>query len=345
MWSPYFTYIDSPTAGVPFWAVSTYLNTAEGEAHAKADFWNGLGPNGTPASAANPSMQDRFIQIWKYVAGRYKSEPAIAAFDLFNEPTIVSHDLSGRAIYFYDPNLFCSSTVPSFLTRVVDAIRTVDDRHIAIWEPAENCISRLSVPLSTITSPVDRPNVVYSPHYPGIGNAMTLIKYSGDRSQLEMSFLNSVIRPSNDWNQPVFVGEYGITVQAPNATQYIRDFVALLNKYSIGAAWWTYGRSEFGMNLLDDSGDERLTLTQNIRVPYVRLSTSFGVSSALGADGKTFNVTTNGPTTLAIYLASSFSLSSVEVDEGSIQATWVPSERILFVTLAADSSTLVVRMW
>jgi len=340
-WSPYFTYYDSwRTAGLPSWAVSAYPNDAEGAARARADFWNGLGPNGTLASGANPSMQDRFIQMWKHVAARYGNEPVIAAFDLFNEPGVFANGIT-----FYNPNTFCKSTIPDFLTKVVDAIRVVDNRHIIMWEPAENCIWNLTVSLSTITSPVRRPNVVYSLHYPGVGDAMTLSRgYCGDRDRLEKAFENSVLHPSNDWNQPVFIGEYGIEIQAINATQYIRDFVALMNKHFIGGAWWTYGRgSSFGMNLLDQNGSERLALIQNIVVPYVRVSTSSGVSSVFSAESKTFNVDVKGPATMAICLPSYFSLRGVDVDS-SAQVVWVPSQRSLSVALPVDASALVVEM-
>jgi endoglycosylceramidase len=262
-WSPYFTYFDplGRTAGVPSWAVSTYADTAEGNARARADFWESLGPNGTPTSDMNPSMQDRFVQMWKYVASRYAQQETVAAYDLFNEPTVYSS--GGGNVKYYDVSKLCSETLPAFYEKVVDGIRTVDGNHMILWEPA-NIWNR-------ITSRVNRPNMAFSPHYPGYspfykttGIGMSESGYDGNKTRLEASLLNTVIRLSEEWDIPVFVGEWGICVEALNAIQYIYDFAELMGRYALSGAWWTYGKSTFGMNLLDKDGNERAALVQNL---------------------------------------------------------------------------------
>jgi hypothetical protein len=261
-WSPRFKYFDSwATAGLPSWAVSEYPDTAEGQARAKADFWENLGPNGTPVSDANPSMQDRFVQMWKYVASRYSKEEIIAGYDLFNEPTVFSSG-GGKARY-YDSVKLCIETLPAFYAKVVDGIRTVDINHMILWEPAAIW--------SMTTSRVERPNLVYSPHYPGYspfyqttGIGLSEYGYDGNKTRLAAALTSTAIQLSEQWEIPVFVGEWGILAEAPNAVQYIHDFADLMNTHLLGGAWWTYGKSSWGMALLDTEGSERTVLVQNL---------------------------------------------------------------------------------
>ncbi|MFW8092289.1 glycoside hydrolase family 5 protein, partial [Klebsiella pneumoniae] len=54
---------------------------------------------------------------WQFLADRYKDEPAIAGYDLLNEPYAPSNEL-----------------VVSFFERLIHAIREVDPHHILFVE-------------------------------------------------------------------------------------------------------------------------------------------------------------------------------------------------------------------
>jgi endoglycosylceramidase len=255
-WSPYFTIRNNHpwTAGLPLWAVSGYPNTGEGQAHAKADFWNNLGPNGAVVSETNPSMQDRFAMMWKYVASRYVGESVIAGYDLINEPTACSSD--DCKFIFYDVSLFRTVALPAFYEKVADAIRTVDSDHILFWESDWG-------PHNSETTAPRRPNMVYSPHYPGWWKASFLDSYTGDKSAL-LDAVETILRFGADNSQPVWIGEWGICVEGTNVTQYIRDLGDVMDTHGVGWSWWTYGAYNFGMNLLDENGVERATLVDNL---------------------------------------------------------------------------------
>lgn len=260
-WSPYFTYHDSwHTAGVPSWAVSGYPNTAEGQAHARADFWNNLGPNGTPASDANPSMQDRFALMWKYVASRYVAQSVVAAYDLLNEPTAYSSD---SKFCFYDVDKFSSEALPAFYAKVTDTIRTVDSNHMLLWEPDWGTHS-------SSTAALRRPNVAYAPHYPGMygeywhgPDSSSTDMYDGNKSTLSES-VGKIVQFAAKYDQPVVIGEWGIRAEGANAAQYIRDLGDVMHAYGVSWTWWSYGRCDFGMNLLDETGSERTILVNNL---------------------------------------------------------------------------------
>lgn len=60
----------------------------------------------------------RVINIWGYIAEKYKDEPIIAGFDIINEPCFVS-DVAA----FND-----------FFEKAIQKIRTVDNNHIVFLE-------------------------------------------------------------------------------------------------------------------------------------------------------------------------------------------------------------------
>jgi len=337
-WSPYFTYFSSEGGnGFPSWAVSGYANTAEGEARARADFWSGKGPNGTSPSKKNPSLIDRFAEMWKHVAARYSSETTITAYDLFNEPSPFTMD--GTAFLpSYDVKL-CSETLPHFFERVVDAIRTVDSNHMILWEPAAIW--------NEMTSRVDRPNVVYSPHYPGFspsyaidGKGLSIYGYDGNKTRLEASLVSKVVTLSRDWNQPVLIGEWGICAEGPNAGQYTRDLADLMDKYLLSRTWWTYGRAGFGMYLLDGAGNERTAILQNLIRAYASSSSVRPSSSSFDPVAKEFQLIVAGPSVVGTYIPLFYQSFTAVADSGSC-LTEIRGNVVL-VTLPNGASQLVV---
>jgi len=329
-WSPYFTYFDSwHTAGVPSWAVSSYPNTAEGESRAVADFWSGLGPNGTSPSATNLPMKARFIDMWKHVAGRYVGEMIVAGYDLFNEPSVFSSDGS----YVYDVNQFCKETEAQFLETVIDGIRTVDANHMSFWEP---CVIHFTS--TTLSRHVDRINVAFSPHYPGI-EILSPNGYDGDSAKLQAYFEATVLGYAKAWNQPVFVGEWGILVNAPNAAQFIRDFSALLDRNLVGGTWWSYGSARFGSVLFDENGRERKDLTANLVRPYVAASSAPLSTSNWDPNKRILRIDLAYPSTVKAHFPSSYGRFKVTAD--GVSLSWRLVRQILTAS-ASGACQLVI---
>jgi endoglycosylceramidase len=329
-WSPRFTYIHT-AAGLPIWSQSGYPNSAEGEARAKADFWNGVGPNGSPSSSANPSMQERFIAMWKYVATRYANETTVAGYDIFNEPDVTRCSSDNKICYLQYPQF--SQTVIAFLERVVDAVRQVDSHHMFLWETA-------SWEFDPGILAVNRTDVVYSPHYPGGGTGNTIFLYK-DKARLEAS-VKAMMDLSQKWNQPVFLGEWGITFDAPNATDYIDDLASLTDANLVGWAWWAYGSTDgFGMYLLDINGNPHRVFTETLIRPYVRTSSNGGLlSSSLDTNTRKFTIYLTGPVTLQICVPVGYSVLTVTADRGT--PSWNTFSDALSVSVNGAASQLSV---
>jgi hypothetical protein len=190
--------------------------------------------------------------------------------------------------------------------------------------------------------------VVYSPHYPGIsshfpidGKGMWVDGYDGNKTRLKES-LESVVRLSEQWNQPVFIGEWGICVEGANATQYTNDLADLMDRYLISWTWWTYGKASFGMCLLNEASKERIALIQNLERIYARCSSAPPSSSSYDLNKKEFQVDVKGPSVVAIYLPTLYAaLITVKIDKGS--ARWTIDEHILTVYVPIEASRLTIR--
>ena len=85
------------------------------------DFHNAQGSQGGPGFWSSTLYQDRAVQIWQKVAARYVGNPAVAGYDLLNEPMGAS-----------------GSTQWNFVDRCYDAVRAIDPDHLvfieAVWD-------------------------------------------------------------------------------------------------------------------------------------------------------------------------------------------------------------------
>jgi len=81
-------------------------------------------PNDLPELFINPKNQDRLVDLWVKIADRYKDEPAVAAYDLLNEPLPVGTGSADKYKHLLIP----------LYKRITSEIRKVDQRHMVTLE-------------------------------------------------------------------------------------------------------------------------------------------------------------------------------------------------------------------
>jgi hypothetical protein len=263
-----------------------------------------------------------------------------------NEPTVFSADTQ---VNYYNESEFVSQTLPTFYEKVAAGIRTVDTRHMIFWEPAQVPLiwdnpSEYLSSMSTGPTYVDVSNAIYSPHYPGIGPGLSLQAYNGDKTQLEASLQKNILSLSARWNQPVFIGEWGIVSSGTNAAQYVHDLSDLLDKYLLSSAWWTYGYCSYGMCIFDDSGQERTTITGNLIRPFVQAWSAIqAIAGTLSA--KELQLSLQGAGTLRVVFPTFYHLQLVQVNGQLVvlKRTTISASNIvsLNLTLQACEVTIV----
>jgi endoglycosylceramidase len=221
--------------GAPAWAVQdgglpnpalgfpgNYLaNPAEW--HAWDQFWKNA------KASDGIGLQDHYAHMWAHVAARFANDPAVAGYELMNEPwpgtlgELCAVPLLGCA-------LFDSGSLTAFYKRVDTAIRAVDTTHTVYLEP----------------------NVLYTQSdttYVGkIGDARTGFAYHDYCSTEELLANNELCPPqdeltvssANRYSQshaiPPLLTEFGATNDLAN----IGEMVGLADKYRTGWLEWAY---------------------------------------------------------------------------------------------------------
>ena len=90
-------------------------------------FWNNdPGPGGV-------GLQDRYAAAWRHVAKRFRDDDSVLGYDLFNEPFAGSQNAT--CLNPAGCPLFDQQRLAPFTRKVLEAIRSVDRRHLVWYEP------------------------------------------------------------------------------------------------------------------------------------------------------------------------------------------------------------------
>lgn len=189
--------------------------------------------------------QEKWIEMWRFVAKRYKDSPHVAAYNLMVEPH-PDDPFKQRALD--------ASVWNNLAKRITQGIREVDkDTPIivsaAVWSNA--------VGFHDLQATKD-PKTIYSFHmyeplqfthqgfdWAGLGESKAL-KYPGiipsdlyeetrywDKDLIG-EFLEPVKKFQKENNAPIFVGEFGCNRRVPSCVNYINDLLEIFNEQGWG---------------------------------------------------------------------------------------------------------------
>ena len=170
------------------------------------------------------AQQDETVQIWAHIAGHYRGNPAIAMYDLLNEPNNSARN--GKP----EPK---AETVCDLYDRLYHAIRGVDPDHAIAMEGMWDW--------KTLRDPQKSgyQNLVYSFHWYHFGT-----KTLADNQAATDRDMRDVADMQTRWAVPCFIGEFNFFGD-PAAWKYG------IQKYDdAGFAWtlWTYKNKASGDN-------------------------------------------------------------------------------------------------
>jgi hypothetical protein len=154
-----------------------------------------------PSLWQDTSKQTRTVEIWRTIADRYKNEPAVAGYDLLNEPRWDFPNGNNQPLH-------------DLYVRITTAIRSVDTTHILFIEG-----NQYATDFSGLTPPWDS-KMAYSFH-----------KYwnSNDASSIQ-----GYVNLRSAYNVPLWLGESG-----ENSNPWYTDCISLMDQNDIGWSWWT----------------------------------------------------------------------------------------------------------
>jgi endoglycosylceramidase len=172
----------------------------------------------------SPDWQADFEQVWRAVAARFRDDPGVAGYDLYNEP----HPLP------LPPRIFEEHYLWPLYARTVAAVGAVDPNHLFIVE------GTLFGDLPTTVRPLHAPDLVYSPHlYTG---ALVPPAFDGDRGPLERRIAGQAAEAAAV-PAPVWTGELGIDHHQAHATAWADAALDAFDDRGTGWAWWQWRES------------------------------------------------------------------------------------------------------
>jgi len=236
-------------------------------------------------------VQDRFIAMWTHLAARWAENPAVAGYDLFNEP------------YFGSllPLLrFDRQFLQPFYEGLISSMQTADPNHLYFFEPAGAVGAGLPFHLGAM----DLPNIVYAPHaYSALANVFHV--YYGNAATIAL-IVNGAAREAEQLGVPFWMGEWALfDAGTLNAELYMRDMTRLLDRQLAGWAYWIYNKDE-NVGLLDPDGNEREWVLDAVSRPYPQRTCGYPVSFAFDPETARFTMTwtenpdASGPTVVYV---------------------------------------------
>jgi hypothetical protein len=187
-------------------------------------------------------FEDRAVALWEELAGRYRSEPFLAGYNLMNEPDA---DEVKWLNHFY--------------RRATDAIRAIDPNHIIFLEG-----NRYSQQFDELDPPFDK-DTVYSSHNYAVP-ATEEMAYPGefksesyDRSRLEREYDERTAYMMRH-GVPNWVGEFGAIFGGETSDasrlQVLADQIEMIETRGHHWSIWTYKDiGKMGLVCLDPSSE------------------------------------------------------------------------------------------
>ncbi|WEK34575.1 MAG: cellulase family glycosylhydrolase [Candidatus Pseudobacter hemicellulosilyticus] len=163
-----------------------------------------------PSLWDSEANKQKTIALWRKLAARYASEPAIGAYDILNEPNWGFADPSGDRNGLQEKN---NGPLKQLLVDITKAIREVDPRHIIIIEG-----NGWGNNYNGMLPPWDS-NMVLSFH-----------KYWNYN---DVASIRHILQFREQYNVPVWLGETG-----ENSNVWFTECIRLLEQHNIGWAWW-----------------------------------------------------------------------------------------------------------
>ncbi|MBF0489757.1 MAG: glycoside hydrolase family 5 protein [Candidatus Omnitrophica bacterium] len=177
----------------------------------------------------NSENQKRTIALWEYLGDHFKDEPAVAGYDLLNEPVLEDMALLNR-----------------FYKELIGKIRAIDQKHILFVEG-----SRWSQDID-ILEDFNDDNLCLSIHYygalefsfnfiPGLRYPLKSKAGTWDKGAIRQ-FLSGYAKTAKRRQCPIFVGEWGTHSRggAYGEDKSIEDILGCFDEFGFHRAYWTY---------------------------------------------------------------------------------------------------------
>jgi endoglycosylceramidase len=201
---------------------------------------------------SSDDWQRDFAEAWRAVAARFRGDPLLVGYDLYNEP----HPLP------IPPGIFENRFLWPFYAHLITRLAVVDPDHLFIVE------GTFADDLPTAVERLRAPGLVYSAHlYAG---SLFELPFRSE-GQATSDAVRRRAQEAAELGAPLWIGELGVASGAPQAVAYTRDALTALDGVGAsGWAWWQW-RQDGGWGIRSQDG-RRLDRTALGRIarPYLQ---------------------------------------------------------------------------
>jgi hypothetical protein len=192
-----------------------------------------------------------FINLWKYIADRYKDNPYVM-YGILNEP-FAGVDVKDAALHL-------SHSYSTFMEQVVDGIRSTGSKQNVIIDRPFLWSSRDG---AQIVDAVDREGIIWEAHeYVNVAVTPTFPYFMGQMDEIVRQFVT-------EFKKPLMIGEYGIdpltdirTTYASNWREILASEVAYLDSKPLVGRQYVNWDEMYG-EIMSDSGSSDLTAEES----------------------------------------------------------------------------------
>jgi len=168
-------------------------------------------------------IQTQLVQAWAALAREFADEPAVAGYDLFNEPHF------GSALFG------SAAKIAAYYARVIPAIRAAERdgggfAHIVFFEPIIGWPSLDEKPAADFTTD---DNIVFAPH--NYAESITGL----EQLTIEQAFTRAVDDAAS-YGTTFWIGEYGWFSDPPTNKARLVRYAAEEDRLMVGGAWWQW---------------------------------------------------------------------------------------------------------
>jgi hypothetical protein len=182
-----------------------------------ANPWHSSGIAGSNAFWRDPICQARTENIWRAIAQRYRGHPAVAAYDLINEPlvTMGGAESPTEVVYKFEVT-----------DRLYRAVRAEDPDHIimvAVFPDWEHALPPAQFGWTNVVYQTHHYNFAAQDHHDGM---RAFIRHEMARME----------RFRDDWGMPVYAGEFWFA----GFTDLYDEWLSGLNRLGLSWTSWSY---------------------------------------------------------------------------------------------------------
>lgn len=180
--------------------------------------------SGLPLFWEYAALRDTVIGLWGHIADYYKDQSWIGAYDIVNEPSMVTN----------------AKAFNEFYEKVIAEIRKYDRRHIIFIEG-----NKFTTDFSMI-DPIDDPQVAYEFHFYPFVDEPAVLTPEMDRARRQEIFAEAFAELAairGKYKRPVWCGELGLVFERESIDfqmTIIEDMLDLCEAHDVSWALWTY---------------------------------------------------------------------------------------------------------